>query len=43
MSLSQIVEKNGRRLIGRQESEESGGLLGLENMTMCENFHSKEK
>jgi len=39
ISLSQILEKKGKRLIGLYEPGDSGGSFGLTNITMCENFH----
>lgn len=37
--LSKIFENSGIRLMGLYNSEESGGLSGLNIMMMIENFH----
>jgi hypothetical protein len=39
ISFSQILEKKGKRLIGLKEAESSGGLQGLLNIIIWENFH----
>jgi hypothetical protein len=39
MSFSQILEKKGKKLIGLKEAGSSGGLPGLINIIIWENFH----
>jgi len=43
ISLSQIFERYGKRLIGLYEFRISGGFSGLANMTICENFQISGK
>jgi len=41
INLPKILAKRGRRLIGLKEVKRSGGLLGLGNIKIVENFQTR--